>query len=1294
MLDGHSTGNLSEEEDRRLASEVRALPDIPTTCMSGAIDRLDCGLDSTTGAKKIESGSAPSVTERLQARRLERHTTATREMRLELQAVQEQTATQIKDTAESCRAQLESDASTLAELMDPIMHDETLFPFDLPRLEETWDEVDLKLRQRTYSVEETVSSLRDIESERCLCVSELLQAHGRVLANIAYELQPGIERLLYSEAQAVNRALIKNRASIEDLRARLLTRELLLSRRLRAAWDNRRNVWCTLRQEDAVARLAGKVNSFDRYLAGREAALKALFSVDAAVCDQQRALATAASALAPNAIDDTELSLHVEEWQGKLQETLHLGNIERGRLLAELEEVAADSKGELEQMQIDCQIELVRSGACDAKAVKDLVESQVAAAVAKRVDTENQFNAIVKAAVVERAAVSEDHLSRLEGDLTALVRIWLDYCSERRRHEIDLDSTLENCRNTCAGERLELQQDLDTDIDRLRHSSSTEEMASYLDKIMGTMERTKSMWSEYQQRCVGFVTTYVERSTTALNTYSDSMRQHLQNEPFRSAREDQAQSESDLGCQSLVENSTSEENNQQYDSAAPDQAYDGCISQDDVDCGKIVVASIANELNAQQLLTDNGDISVIVETVLPKCYKGLADLWRPSDTNNDWIEHVNIFAEERIEEVNTEIDIFDHLHTEKVQRIKTDVLNVRRAELTLHRERVARHARALEQALENEVKKQDDIVSIIKSMSAKFLETFCAKFEKLPGAASTAVLKTMAEDMSVTANQFTADVRQLVRSFRAELNASLLSFRESNGSLRTSFLTFSEGGNFASAEIDNYGKVLHALADKIEETEGKILEVLNDLEGEQAALADEKVGAFNTRQEILLKDIGFSQSTRKLFKNVQMQVRSSVNECNTQCAAIDRAVSMFKDFDLNESSQIQVISAMRDIIAQTIERAALLGAVHPVALTKGSPDFSNYMTAPDSQQSRPSGSVRGRSGRAAKRAPKYQPQFATWDCNSNSLFMQRVHDLRLDCRDTSCADFAFPYYDSLHGRQILAPTTIVEENVQQFITALEDRLQQVFDRAQLYVDDCTKEFRDQVSNAIGAFQFAIPVLFHSAAGRVVQKYSASRELIISEHESFRQGWREAGDALLSELRPAHGHPQNSKELAELEARENARHEGVEAKMQSVHIMLHERNVAQSHEAYGALERLRADLFNVANEAVLPTDIASHGQTEHKNDDGRSGRNIVSFPAAESPSSLQPDSMKGLLRCAEGQDTELHNAIQSAYIAESSALAKVLDEFECYRSGEDPKQIVQDSKQQWIAAVRTLKSEFE
>ena len=107
-----------------------------------------------------------SVTARLKARRLERHTTAMREMRLELEAVQGQTNGQIREAAEACQAQLHGDALALGEMMAPLKVESTLFNYELARLEEVWDDVDDRINQRGQSIFGMLATLDEIEDSR------------------------------------------------------------------------------------------------------------------------------------------------------------------------------------------------------------------------------------------------------------------------------------------------------------------------------------------------------------------------------------------------------------------------------------------------------------------------------------------------------------------------------------------------------------------------------------------------------------------------------------------------------------------------------------------------------------------------------------------------------------------------------------------------------------------------------------------------------------------------------------------------------------------------------------------------------------------------------------------------------------------------------------------------------------------------------------------------------------------------------------------------------------------------
>lgn len=134
---------------------------------------------------------------------------------------------------------------------------------------------------RDHAIAQMLASLTAIEAERKECIAATLREHGKILFNIAYMAHPDIERLLFDESRKLNEWMISNRATVADLRARMLTSELVLAEQLEHKCADRLHVWKLLQQERATLDLLRVVCDDSAYQAHRDTALSAL-GVDAA----------------------------------------------------------------------------------------------------------------------------------------------------------------------------------------------------------------------------------------------------------------------------------------------------------------------------------------------------------------------------------------------------------------------------------------------------------------------------------------------------------------------------------------------------------------------------------------------------------------------------------------------------------------------------------------------------------------------------------------------------------------------------------------------------------------------------------------------------------------------------------------------------------------------------------------------------------------------------------------------------------------------------------------------------
>ena len=120
------------------------------------------------------------------------------------------------------------------------------------------------------------TALEAIERERMTCLAATLLEHGKVLFNIAYKLRPDIERLLFAESQKLNEWIIQDKIMIADLRARMLTSEMIYLEQLANTFEEREEVWRVLQQNHVTAALICAIKDESAYVSQRDATMDTL----------------------------------------------------------------------------------------------------------------------------------------------------------------------------------------------------------------------------------------------------------------------------------------------------------------------------------------------------------------------------------------------------------------------------------------------------------------------------------------------------------------------------------------------------------------------------------------------------------------------------------------------------------------------------------------------------------------------------------------------------------------------------------------------------------------------------------------------------------------------------------------------------------------------------------------------------------------------------------------------------------------------------------------------------------
>ncbi|XP_045878628.1 coiled-coil domain-containing protein 180 isoform X1 [Meles meles] len=248
----------------------------------------------------------------------------------------------------------------------------------------------------------------------------------------------------------------------------------------------------------------------------------------------------------------------------------------------------------------------------------------------------------------------------------------------------------------------------------------------------------------------------------------------------------------------------------------------------------------------------------------------------------------------KINELDSELELRQHLHEPRAKRIEKDIHNVRAAELLLHQERLDSHCAGVTETLRKE-----------KMMFCQFQEeqnikskNFRRKIYNMEHIFSNATKSQRLVSLSSTLHRELlgyVDVTQVsLRSFRQYLEESLGKLRLTNIEFIKHCRLFSEGGNFSSEEINSLCHRLEKEASRIEFVESLIMINMEKMESEYLDQANDVINKFESKFHNLSVDLIFIEKIQRLLTNLQVNIKCEVAKSNLQTDGLNSSLEQLQ----------------------------------------------------------------------------------------------------------------------------------------------------------------------------------------------------------------------------------------------------------------------------------------------------------------------------------------------------------------------------------------------------------------
>ncbi|XP_074066897.1 coiled-coil domain-containing protein 180 isoform X2 [Macrotis lagotis] len=322
---------------------------------------------------------------------------------------------------------------------------------------------------------------------------------------------------------------------------------------------------------------------------------------------------------------------------------------------------------------------------------------------------------------------------------------------------------------------------------------------------------------------------------------------------------------------------------------------------------KYLVFSLLEETESKSLHSTSSDASVedifhniamcLDHVILPsQLFSSLKKQIRSEffDSLEKWfgqtLTNSKIIVTARTEELNSELELCLYLHKPRIQRIKSDIHNVRAAELLFHQERLNRHCTSIVEMLKRE-----------RKMFSKFYEEQNTKNKNFRNWMHSIEQAFLNSTTSRNLALFSSNMHRELLSYVDVMQVSLLGFRqyleENMEKLRLANMNFlrkcrlfSEGGNFSPEELSTFCNRLEMESSRIELVENYILMKVEKMESEYIEQANEIINKFESKFHNLSVDLIFIEKIQRFLTSLQVNIKAEVSKSNFQTETLNNAL--------------------------------------------------------------------------------------------------------------------------------------------------------------------------------------------------------------------------------------------------------------------------------------------------------------------------------------------------------------------------------------------------------------------
>ncbi|XP_069121816.1 LOW QUALITY PROTEIN: coiled-coil domain-containing protein 180-like [Argopecten irradians] len=873
-------------------------------------------MDGTAAEKEVSglpedvvpAKKGSDIIERIASSRRQRHEEAVEDMHQELSVINDNLEPRITECSEMMLERLHDNDKEIQRILAKISTDEDILSYSLDGLHALWEEVQGHSKVRQEWIEELDQQLTKAEDDRMDLIKEVFVNYAKSLEKIAHMMPPDLYRFLDQESQVINQTMLSNRRAYSDLFVRLMSTDIEREQSQHTIWKRRLEDWKKLKTDLAIQNFRDFMQSEEVVSPSGVQKVLLFMHAEQEILNKRRTdLIEQLSELQPPASTKTA----VYQWNKNIvavtTEIDSVNQVHMAKLHDEYERVCQKCLEKIEMIKTG----LLEDGIVTSARVQQVIDDDLLPLVGERQRVFEQNLDTMDRALERHNNISNEKLRSLFKYAQGSAHVWDVHEIGLAKQERALQEKLEVCRHQHDNQNQEKEANLDIIMDRMRQDASEALLKDSLGKALDKLEKIKAAYEVFHKDQAVIVQQYPNMVKEELKNYDVAVCRFfmVDRHPDALMKRYLAEEErSKKGKKTPRKFRGKEKSLLERESTLP-AAITETLSTDK---GTLFyVLTVAGEHGVPPGSDESSDEVVsspqepLFLTEAPQTSESQPEYIRAIDISDkllldvkrririnflnqleEWTEQAIQRSESvvvaKCEELNSELDLRLHLHKPRARRAELDVHNVRAAELVMHSERVQRHTKGIQQALNEQRQKFTKMTAEHNKLAGKFREDIESLETVFVNATKSSRLISLQNQLSVELEKFMGIIRTSLREFRTKLDETLQMLRESNARFIKSFKVFSDGGNFCPEEINDYRKKLEKMSDKIDSAEGSIMSDLEGMESKRLEQATKVALEFEDRFKSHMIDLIFMERIARWLTNTQVKIKAEVASSNSQ----------------------------------------------------------------------------------------------------------------------------------------------------------------------------------------------------------------------------------------------------------------------------------------------------------------------------------------------------------------------------------------------------------------------------